>query len=771
MKTNLLLVVTLLLMFSCTSKLDKENVFVKDLNALKIAINNSKAGDEIVLKNGVWQDAQINFYGLGTKENPITLRAETPGKVFLEGQSFIHLGGQNLVVDGFYFRNGYSPTSVIKYKINKDSIANNTRVTNTVIEDFNKPSRALNDRWIEFYGKHNKLDHCYISGKSNDGETLRVFFTGNEHIDNHHQIVNNYFGPRPRKGGPRAETIRVGDSKTRLAPGFVNVSNNYFDACNGEVEIISDKTNFNSFTNNIFYKCEGSLVLRHSNYAKVDANIFIGGDDSDFYGGIRAVNTGHWITNNYLYKIKGGQFRSPLAIMNGIPMTPLNRYKQVTDVVVAYNTWVDCKSPWQIGVGQNKESANVLPISEIRSAPPIRSTIANNLIYNTQVDKFPVVNHDDMSGINFKNNAIDNNGSKYLEYEVLKNKKVKMKQVNEWLFAPMNTDNESLNAVFNGYEFDKITHDLFGTSRADNNKIGAINELIAAENFKIDKKKYGPKWFNTDKTAYEPIIFNASSKEGELAKIIDQAASGDIIELIDDKVYTVNQSLKINKNITIRSKGEVKTELIFTGSKNSAVFEMNPNGFLNLESIFLKGNSTQLAFAPLNKNMSSAYNLNINNCIVDGFNYVLKASKGSFADTMKFSNTTIKNCENGFVLAADEKGDYNAEMVTFINCDFNNVNKNVIHFYRGGYDESTIGGVLTLSNSTFTACGKNEKSEILLKTRGIINVNLSGNTFRNNPIKLVALLWGVKNNHHSDNKVINSGTIKVEQQQKLEILY
>ena len=106
MKTNLLLVVTLLLMFSCTSKLDKENVFVEDLNALKIAINNSKAGDEIVLKNGVWQDAQINFYGLGTKENPITLRAETPGKVFLEGQSFLHLGGNYLVVDGLYFRNG-----------------------------------------------------------------------------------------------------------------------------------------------------------------------------------------------------------------------------------------------------------------------------------------------------------------------------------------------------------------------------------------------------------------------------------------------------------------------------------------------------------------------------------------------------------------------------------------------------------------------------------------------------------------------------------------
>ncbi|HAI40750.1 MAG TPA: alginate lyase, partial [Maribacter sp.] len=82
----------------------------------------------------------------------------------------------------------------------------------------------------------------------------------------------------------RAETIRIGDSKTRFAPGYVNVSHNYFEACNGEVEIISDKTNFNIFNRNIVYKSEGSLVLRHSNYAKVNGNIFIGGDDSDFYG-------------------------------------------------------------------------------------------------------------------------------------------------------------------------------------------------------------------------------------------------------------------------------------------------------------------------------------------------------------------------------------------------------------------------------------------------------------------------------------------------------
>ncbi|MDO6597988.1 chondroitinase-B domain-containing protein [Oceanihabitans sp. 2_MG-2023] len=771
MKNIIQLTFITLFLFACNSDLKTKKNLVTDFNTLEKAINSAIAGDEIVLKNGVWKNAAIHFYGNGTKEKPITLRAETPGKVILEGQSFLHLGGQHLIVDGLYFKNGYAPESIIRFKINEDSVAFNTRVTNTVIKDFTKPNRSTNDRWIEFYGKNNTLDHCYISGKSNDGETLRVFFTGNQHINTNHQIVNNYFGPRPRKGGPRAETIRVGDSKTRVSPGYVNVSNNYFDACNGEVEIISDKTNFNSYTNNIFYKCEGSLVLRHGSYATVNANIFIGGDDSNFYGGIRAINTGHWITNNYFYKIKGQAFRSPLAIMNGIPMTPLNRYKQVTDIVVAHNTWVDCKSPIQIGVGQNIASANVLPKSEIRSAPPIRSTIANNLIYNTEEDKTPFINHDNMEGILFKNNSIDNNGIAYTEYAILQSKKIKIKQLNDWLFVPTEVKNESLDSVFNGYNFAKIKEDVFGASRVKKSKIGAINDLATAEKFKIDKSKYGPKWFSKEKEISKTKTFTASSKEGDLAKTIAQASSGDIIELNNEEKYIINHSLQIDKEITIQSKGTNKVPLIFKGADNTPVFLMHPNGNLNLNNISLQGQKNQLAFAPLDKNMASAYNLNIDNCIINGFNYALKATKGSFADRLHFNHTSIQNCENGFVLAADIKGDYNAEMVTFNACEFNNVQQNVIHFYRGGYDESTIGGNLIINNNTFIACGKKEKSDILIKTTGIINVHIKDNTFQNNLVKSIAILWGIKNNHHSNNKCINSGEIKVVEQQKQDILY
>ena len=772
MKNILLLISVLIHFLSYGQNANKKSTYVKNSIELNKAIENASPGTEIVLANGVWSDVKINFYGLGTADKPITLRAETPGKVFIEGVSYLQLGGHYLIVDGLYFKNGHTPISgIIRYRINEDKTAYHCTVTNTVIDGFTQPNRLDTDQWIEFYGKNNQLDHCYITGKSNDGETLRVYLSGNEHINNYHQIINNYFGPRPRKGGPRAETIRVGASETSFAPSFTNVQNNYFEGCNGEIEIISDKTNSNFYKNNIFYKCEGSLVLRHGNYATVDGNIFIGGDESNFYGGIRVVNSGHLITNNYFYKINGGEFRCALAVMNGIFNTGLNRYKQVTDVVVGYNTWVDCKSPWQIGVGQNIKSADVLPASEIRAEAPIRTTIANNIIYNTKEDTIPFINHHKMDGILFKNNLIDNNGKNYTAYDVLKSAPIKMKKINDWLYAPDDSQNKFLKETYSEYDLASITQDVFGSSRAKNNTVGAINQLSEAEKFVINKKKYGPKWFSTDQVPVASKVLIATAAEGNLAEKINQAASGDIIELTD-KIYTLTTSIKIDKAITIRSKNpKKKVQIVFTGTKETPAFEMNPKGNLKLENLVLKGKNSQYAFAPLQKNMGVAYNLRIENSIIEDFDYVLKATKGSFSDSITINKTTIKNCQNGFVLAADDKGDYNAEMVTFDQCNFVNIPNNIIHFFRDGYDESTIGGVLTVANSTFTDCGKTEKSRILIKTRGIINVNIKDNTFKNNPIEFVAVLWGEKNNFHSNNTLTNSGTIKVEEQQKLNILY
>ena len=325
MRTSLLILL-LTLMFSFSKQDVSAQIMVSDSAELQTALENAKAGDEIVMADGVWKDVQIKFRGEGTEENPITLRAETPGKVFLEGKSDLKFGGDYLIASGLFFRNGQTPSDVVvEFRTHKDTVANHCNLVNSVILDYNQLKRDRQDRWVEFHGRHNKMDQCYVAGKSNRGPTVRVNIEGNKSIRNYHQITNNHFGPRPPKGGPSGETIQLGNSFTSMSPSNTLVANNLFEKCDGEVEVISSKTNFNEFRNNVFYKSEGSLVMRHENYCIVDGNYFIGDDDSEQMGGIRVINTGHWIVNNYFYNLKGSSFRSPLAVMNGIPKSPLNR--------------------------------------------------------------------------------------------------------------------------------------------------------------------------------------------------------------------------------------------------------------------------------------------------------------------------------------------------------------------------------------------------------------------------------------------------------------
>ena len=473
MKNYLILSIVILMLCAC-EKAQKPRVLVSNSEELHQAIEKANPGDEIVMKNGKWNDLQIQFYGHGTEDKPIVLKAESSGEVLVTGQSDLKLGGEYLVVNGLFFTEGASPSrAVIEFGINDDTLANHCRVTNTVIKDFNKAQRNKQDLWVLFNGRHNQLDHSYLAGKSNRGPTVRVDLAGNESIKNYHKINNNYFGPRPPKGGPSAETIQLGNSFTSMAPSYTLVTDNFFDRCNGEVEVISSKTNFNEFRNNVFFKSEGSLVTRHGNYCTVDGNYFIGDEKSPHVGGIRLIGTGHWVINNYFYNLRGEIFRAPLAIMNGIKRSPLNRYIQVTDVVVAYNTWVNCKSPWQIGVGSNVDQKDVLPASEIRSESTIRTLIANNVIYNSEGDPMPIIRYDSIGGINFQSNVINNQGVDFSGVAGLETVNFSMTEIDDNVWVPSNELNEV--EVHKGFEFDQISEDLLGNSRKDNNQIGAFS--------------------------------------------------------------------------------------------------------------------------------------------------------------------------------------------------------------------------------------------------------------------------------------------------------
>nr|WP_321231245.1 chondroitinase-B domain-containing protein [uncultured Psychroserpens sp.] len=762
-----ILILSLLLIACGKTEIASLNT-VSNIDELNKAIKDAKPGDNIVLANGTYKDLEIKFTGEGTEDNPIVLKAETDGKVFIEGVSSLEISGDYLEVSGLFFRNGHSPkTNVIAFRTSEKDVANHSKVTNCVILDFNNLERDQDNLWVQLYGKHNELSNCYIAGKTNGGPTVRVDLKGNQSIRNFHKIINNHFGPRPRKGGARGETIQLGSSFTSMSPSNTTIANNLFEECNGEVEIISSKTNFNIIKNNVFYKSEGSVVTRHGNYVTVDGNYFIGDGVNDQYGGIRIINTGHWVINNLFYKIKGKNFRSPIAIMNGIPKSPLNRYNQVTDVVVAYNTFVDSDSPWQFGVGTNIAQADVLPKSEIRSARPLRTEVVNNVIYNSVGDANPIIEHDKADGVTFKSNIIYNNGVKIENSHGLISKELTLTDIGTDLSVPTSGFDDV--EIYNGFDFETITEDLLGNSRSKSNQIGAIVNSGSINLDLLDKSKYGADWFSNEAEAKDPTTHTVANTSELITKLKD-AESGDIIAL-NNGIFNVSESLVIDKAITIQSKGN--SAIIFEGAANTPAFSLNPYGKLTVKNIKLKGNGSNYAFASLKENMSNHFGLEVIDSEISNFNYALRVYKQAYSEEITFKNTSISNCENGIELSEEtnDRGDYNTEYLTINNCNFDNVKQNVVDYYRGGYDESTIGGNLLITNSTFTNCGANEKNKRLLNHNGIVNVNINNNTFNNNNVKFVSILWGAKNNVESENTVTNSGQIKTEENLVMTLMY
>jgi poly(beta-D-mannuronate) lyase len=82
--------------------------------------------------------------------------------------------------------------------------------------------------------------------------------------------------------------------------------------------------------------------------------------------------------------------------MNGVPNSPVNRYNQVVGGVFSNNTFIDCDY-FQLCAGSDAE----------RSAVPVDTRIENNIFYHSTVkDIFTAF--DDISGISFKNNYLNN---------------------------------------------------------------------------------------------------------------------------------------------------------------------------------------------------------------------------------------------------------------------------------------------------------------------------------------------------------------------------
>ena len=344
---------------------------VASAGEIEAAMQSAQPGDTLVMAEGVWVDQVIRLEGHGAPERPITLRASSPGEVLLTGASKLEVSGSYLVVDGLRFENGALSQDEDKVIQFADHDTHHCRITNTSVVGYNPSDKDLRYFWMSLKGRYNRIDHCDFGDQTHAGEIIVIWLDGEP---NYHLIDHNYIHDRAEGTG---ETLRIGSSGNSLTDSNTTVAYNHFERCNGEHEMICNKSCGNVYRNNLLRDNEGHVSLRHGNRCRVEGNLFLGYGASGM-GGVRIIGEDHVVVNNYF----AGMGDFAIMMRNGIPNTPLNGYAQVKNAVVAFNTMYDCRDTLFIGYHKNDDD----------TLAPKDCVIANNVVSS---DRGPLVTFDD----------------------------------------------------------------------------------------------------------------------------------------------------------------------------------------------------------------------------------------------------------------------------------------------------------------------------------------------------------------------------------------
>ena len=700
-----------------------------------------QAGDSIVLATGVWQDAALVLKRApGAVTAPVTVTVAEKGKTTLEGTSSFRFSGDYVHVSGLVFQNGgQGVRHVIEFRTSSTDYANNSILSECVIKDYNPQDKSEQSDWISLWGKNNTVEYCYFAGKTNQGTTFIVWPNDSLSQENHHRIYRNYFGYRKPLGSNGGETMRIGTSHVSKSNSQTIVEGNYFEHCDGEVEIVSVKSCENQILNNTFYECEGSVVLRHGDRNEVAGNMFIG-NDKRHTGGVRIVNEGQHVHHNFFYKLAGKEFRAAIAIMNAIYDTPLNGYHQVKDAIIEQNTLVSCSHPFELCVGKGFRD---------RDAKPEQTVIRNNMVYCPNTAEI-VKAYDEGYDIRMEHNVI---------------------------FSQDGYDPSSISQdVHAGFRYEMFVPTI------EDNSIGAFGSGVFAQADYIPatKDNCGPKWYTPSepqeqKSSRAPKTWTISPGEETLAKAVKKAHAGDVIELADGE-YITTKKLKITEDITIRAAQGTKPQIRIAGEQSTIIgIEIGGSAKLTLQGLSIRGDKGDEPLAKYcftaNKENANNYSLFVENCEISGFNItdggaVFKAYKNTFADSIVIRNSVIQDSYRGFALAEEkeEKGLYNAEVVIFENTVFRAITQWAIDYNRLGTDESTTGGALLIDHCVFDEVNDREEQTIL-RQKGIKRVEISNTIFMNSSAKHAARLtdagqWATNCNVYLCGKLTAQGAAK-----------
>lgn len=297
---------SLILLISCligvVSGATAKKFLISNPGEFQKAAEAVSAGDEIIIANGNYSGWVLSLNSNGTATKPVIVRAETSGKVIFSGEvdspvfkvtgSYAEISG--LLFSGCKVSKGSGKSGVLIEL--KSSL--HCRITDCTFKENSTMAQYMPLVVISGKGEDNRVDHCTFTG-NRDNQEVQVKIT-KEEVPVYTSIDKNLFKDKEKvtwKGGNGGECVQVGQDPILLGTQVsrTTVRDNLFIRCNGEAEVISNKSSANHYLHNYFEGCKGELVMRGGHDCLVDSNSFKGGS-----GGIRISGTHHTISNNTL---------------------------------------------------------------------------------------------------------------------------------------------------------------------------------------------------------------------------------------------------------------------------------------------------------------------------------------------------------------------------------------------------------------------------------------------------------------------------------------
>jgi len=387
MKKNIL--ITLIFLCSITITF-AETYKVKSLEDFKSIAEKLVAGDKVIIQNGNYTNWFIELNNKGTAEKPIIIMAETNGQVVFSGdveRTIFKITGNFIYLQGINFK-----TCVLK-KAEKSTgvLIELNGTSNCKVSHCNFESNVVKSQFMPLVvisgnGESNKIDSCNFTSNV-DNQDVQIKVT-KESFPLNTKIIHNSFSFKNKvswKNGNGGECVQVGQDPVLLGNQTPKtfVSENTFTACNGENEVISNKSSGNSYTKNHFKNNDGELVMRGGHDCIISDNTFEGGT-----GGIRINGTGHLVTNNKITGIK-----TAIRLMYGMAKgkTETGFYISASNCKITNNTISNADTGILVGDSKNadwtgKFDVKKYPSPVLQNVQPFDNEIYGNHFKNVKIE-------------------------------------------------------------------------------------------------------------------------------------------------------------------------------------------------------------------------------------------------------------------------------------------------------------------------------------------------------------------------------------------------